>query len=194
MIPATARDALAIAGRGEADRPAPELFDAAIRAKVRYADPVAWTTAAAVARALAGIRNRSALADEVAVVVSSDVGPQEAMTALADAARNNFSSPLRYPAAAPGSLAGVSCIAFGFRGPTLNFILPPVRAVLPGFLVAAGWLRRAVVPCVVFAGCVRRPSGELLARCLVLSAHDSTKLPGAAFTEHDATWLALSEN
>ena len=45
------------------------------------------------------------------VLVTSPRGPVETIEAVAQAAREGFSSPLRYPASNPGSLAGVTANA-----------------------------------------------------------------------------------
>ena len=127
--------------RGEAEQPDMTLFDRGVLRTVRYADPVAWTTATAIAHAVAAhagpmreSRNR------VAVFVASTQGPAESIASVAAGTRDGFPSPLRYPAANPGSLVGVTCIAFGFRGPTLNLLAPPDRSVWLGLLMAGHWL------------------------------------------------------
>jgi hypothetical protein len=192
MIPANSSGgALTVIGKGEAEKPEPGLFEPRARATVRYADPAAWITAAAVARAVGPVKDSLAsVRDHVGVIVASNEGPSETMAVVADAAVNGFSSPLRYPAANPGSLAGVTCIVFGFRGPTLNFILPPARAVLPGLHLAREWLLRRSVHYVVLAVCGRRASAGLLGRCLLVSTEDSSPVAGVRLREKDTVWLS----
>jgi hypothetical protein len=186
------KTALTIAGKGEALRPQPELFDARLRTVVRYADPAAWISAAAVVHAGAAMREALAAGrDNVGVVVVSDEGPQETMQALDEAAVAGFSSPLRFPAGNPGSLVGVTCILLGFRGPTLNFIMPPANGVPAGLVLAAGWLQRRVCSFVFVTTCTRLDAQELCARSLLLSARDGTSVPVLPLSNADAAWLSF---
>ena len=96
-----------ILARGEADELERGLFDKRALTTVRYADPAAWVVATAAARAMAGARDAVAAAGEgVGVLVTSPRGPVETIAAVAQAAREGFSSPLRYPASSPGSPRG----------------------------------------------------------------------------------------
>jgi hypothetical protein len=186
------KSGLTIAGKGEARQPQPELFDARLRTVVRYADPAAWISAAAVAHAMASIKEALvAVHDDVGVVVVSDEGPQETMQALDEAAVAGFSSPLRFPAGNPGSLVGVTCILHGFRGPTLNFIMPPACGVPAGLVLAAGWLLRRVCSFVVVTACTRLDSQELCARSLLLSARDGATVPVLSLGDAEAAWLSF---
>ncbi len=132
---------MAILGAGEAESHQPDLFEARARTAVRFADPAAWITATAVARAVSASSYSLLLPlHEVGVVVVSDQGPEATMAEVCAAAKTGFSSPLRYAASSPGSLAGVSCIAFGFRGPTLNLTMS-IEAGIPTLCKCAplGW-------------------------------------------------------
>jgi hypothetical protein len=181
---------LIVVARGEADQPQRELFDAPTRASVRYADPAAWTTATAIARAVAPIREViAAERDRVSIVVTSARGPVETMATVAEASRAGFASPLRYPAANPGSLTGVACILFGLRGSSLNLTLPAAEGVPIGLLVAGRWLQNRAVPLVVLAACSLGGPGRYLARCLVLARQDSPLGPGAADRSDPVAWL-----
>jgi hypothetical protein len=157
-----------IAGSGEADAPQMELFSSIARSTVRYADPAAWITATAVSRAFKAAANaQNVSSHQIGLIVISDVGPGETMQNVAQAAVEGFSSPLRYPAANPGSLVGVSCIAFGFRGPTLNLTTPPADAVAVSLKIAAGWLARNVVQRVVVATYLSSSKGALARAALL---------------------------
>lgn len=189
---------IVVSAQGEAWGPEPALFDAAQRRAVRYADPASWTIAAAAARAVAEAGQELVAArTDVAVIAVSDDGPKEAMAAIAEASRAGCSSPLRYPAANPGSLAGVVAILFGFQGPTLNLAAPPERAIPVGLLVAANWLqRRAARYVLVIAYSCSGPSA-MLARCQILEfPREGSELitsdacsPGRG---SDLAWLALT--
>ncbi len=183
---------LALMARAEANRPQPELLAPQVRTTVRYADIAAWTTTAAVSHLFAPIQSQLAsVRDHIGVIVVSDDGPQETMNTVAESARAGHSSPLRFPAAGPCSLAGVVCIAHQLRGPTLNLILPPARGVPAALAVSAGWLHQSVT-FVVVAVFARRSSNGLLARCVLLAAKGASLLQAAPFNETDAAWLSLS--
>jgi hypothetical protein len=183
---------LMIVGKGEARQPQPELFEARLRTVVRYADPAAWICAAAVAHAVATMKEALvAVHDNVGVVVVSDEGPQETIQALDDAAVAGFSSPLRFPAGNPGSLVGVTCILYGFRGPTINFIMPPASGVPAGLVLAASWLHRRVCSSVVLTTCARPDAQGLCARSLLLSTRDGMPVQGLMLVDADAAWLSF---
>jgi hypothetical protein len=192
IAPDALRDGLVVVGQGEADEPQPDLFEPRLRTTVRYADPAAWVTAAAVARALAPLRQAAAVPPQAGLVVSSAHGPTEAMATIEEAARAGYSSPMRYPASNPGSLTGVSCIAFGLQGPTLNLVIPPRRGVPLGLLVAGGWLRRGVTPLMAVAACARRDPAGLRARCLWLSCGESSPVAAGPLSEAHVAWLSLA--
>jgi 3-oxoacyl-(acyl-carrier-protein) synthase len=184
--------AVTIVGKGEAQRPQPELFEARLRSVVRYADPAAWICAAASARAAAGMKEAlAAVRDDVGVVVVSNEGPQDTMQALDDDARAGFSSPVRFPAGNPGSLVGVICILHGFRGPTMNFIMPTATGVPMGLVLAAGWLRRRVCSFVVVTACASPDEHGAFARSLLLSAGDSTLAPDMPLGNAETAWLSF---
>ena len=157
-------------GSGEAESPQMDLFEARIRATIRYADPAAWTTATAVARAVSGRVDLSgALAHEIGIVVVSDSGAAETMNVVAAAAMEGFSSPLRYPAANPGSVAGVACIAFGFRGPTLNLTMLAEQGIPVALQMITGWLSRGSARHMVVATALSRGSKSIRARTVLLA-------------------------
>jgi hypothetical protein len=133
-------------------------------AAIRYADPASFTVATAVAQALAaaGLPDPS---HDVAMMTISPDGPVEAMAWMTQAGREGTSSPIRFPASNAGSLVGLPSIAFGFRGPTMMFTLPPARGVPVALLLAQAQI--SVVPYVVVATCVASR-----ARCLVLADGD----------------------
>jgi len=181
---------LKVVGRGDAHKPEPELFESRLRNVVRYADPGSWITAAAAARAVGPWKEPlGAERDGVGVIAISEEGPQEAMQAIEEATRTGFSSPLRFPAANPGALVGVTCILLGFRGPTMNFIMPRHEGTSIGLLLADGWLQRRIARYVVVSVCFGRSEGALAARSLLLSAGDSVDIPSLPFVDEDAVWL-----
>ena len=189
---------IVVSAQGEARRPEPALFDAAQRQAVRYADPASWTIAAAAARAVAEAgQELIAARTDVAVIAVSDDGPKEAMAAIAEASRAGYSSPLRYPAANPGSLAGVVAILFGFQGPTLNLAAPPEQAIPIGLLVAANWLHRHAARYVLVTAYSCSGRSDRLARCQVLQIpRDASEFVKSAASSSgrrpDFAWLTLT--
>jgi hypothetical protein len=179
----------ALVGRGEATELEKDLFDRHIITTVRYADPSAWSIATAAAHALGPVRETLAAArDRVAVVAVCEHGPVGTIEYLADATRRGFTSALRYPAGNPGSLAGVTCIAFGFRGPTLSLLMRPDEGVSAGLFMTGQWMQRGVISHAVLATCGRvgeqRPS-----RALLLSAGSSATGNGCADLNSAIRWL-----
>jgi hypothetical protein len=186
---------MSISGKGEANQPEPDLFEARLRTVVRYADPAAWITAAAVARAVAPLeKRRELLRDTVGVLVVSDEGPQEAMQALDETSQGGFSSPLKFPAANPGSLVGVSCILLGFRGPTTNLIMPLASGVSVALVLAARLLERQVVRYAVIAACSRTAETSIRARALLLSTTETGEGQISQFEKADAAWLGAGRS
>jgi hypothetical protein len=168
-----ALDTMVVAGSGEAARARPDLFDARTRSTVRLADPAAWITAAAVANAIAGTTELLAKSlHQIGMVVVSDQGPSATMAEVDAAAKTGFSSPLRYAASSPGTLAGVSCIAFGFRGPTLNLSMNTEAGLPIGLQMCSGWLTGGAARWMVLA---THKSGGLdthLSRAVLLAHPD----------------------
>jgi hypothetical protein len=161
---------LTVAGRGEAVEAKRARDGAPALTAIRYADPAAWVTVAAVAGAMEAAREAvTARHDRVGVVVTSAEGPVEAMAAMCEASRGGSSSPIRFPASNAGSLAGLTSIAFAFRGPTLMLTLPADRGVPVAVVLAEAWLRRGVVDYVAVAATFRR-EGAPVSRCLLFAA------------------------
>lgn len=160
---------------------------AAALAAIRYADPASWTTATAVAHAIASHRDAVLAAhDRVGVIVTSAEGPVEAIAAMCEASKGGSSSPIRFPASNAGSLAGLTSIGFTFRGPTLMLTLPADRGAPIALVLADAWLGRGQAEYVVVASC-GRVDGKPAARCLLVSASGAA---GAIDREAAAAWLA----
>ncbi|MGA3160341.1 MAG: hypothetical protein ABSC77_03920 [Terracidiphilus sp.] len=179
-----------VAGSGEAGSSQRDLFDARVRAIVRYADPAAWTTASAVMSALAGAEELLAQwRHEIGMIAISDQGPGETMAqVLAEGARG-FSLPMHYAAASPGTLVGVSCIAFGLRGPTMNLTMTPQDGIPVALTLCARWLERKTAKFIVLAACGAGTSGTMRSRALLL-APPGFSGPVTPLTEEMITWLA----
>jgi hypothetical protein len=181
---------LTVVGSGEAGSSQRDLFDARVRATVRYADPAAWTTATAVASAFAGAGELLAeWRHEIGMIAISDQGPGETMAQVLAEGTRGFSLPMHYAAASPGTLVGVSCIAFGLRGPTMNLTMTPRDGIPVALTLCAGWLERKTAKLIVVAACSAGTSGTMRSHALLLAP---TGFPGPAtpLTEELIAWLA----
>lgn len=159
-----------VAGRGEANAFERDLFEARIRNTIRYADPAAWITATAVARALAGAGEILAQwRHEIGVIAISDSGPGGTMAQVEEAGTKGYSSPLHYAAAGPWTLVGVSCIAFGLRGPTICLTMEPRDGLALAMTMCDGWLTRKAARLMVVASCRTVSSSTMLSRAVLLA-------------------------
>jgi hypothetical protein len=184
---------LTVAGSGEAGTSRRDLFDARVRATVRYADPAAWTTAAAVRSALAGAEDLLAKwQHEIGLIAISDQGPGGTIAEVLAEGTKGFSQPMHYAAASPGTLVGVPCIAFGLRGPTMNLTMIPRDGIPVALTLCAGWLERKIAKLMVVATCSASSSGDLMSRALLLAPPEFSE-PGTPLTESEITWLTAVE-
>lgn len=181
--------ALIVVASGEADAYQPDLFEARVRSTVRYADPAAWTTATAVALALAGAGNLLATwRHEIGIIAISDQGPGISMAKVEADATTAFSSPLHYAASSPGTLAGVACIAFGLRGPTMNLTMAPQDGMATALLMCTSWLERKSARFMVVATHSTSSSGAMMSRAVLLAPPGFTG-SGDPLTESTISWL-----
>jgi hypothetical protein len=186
-------DKLMVAGSGEAGASQRDLFDARVRATVRYADPAAWTTTAAVMSALAGAEDLLAKwRHEIGMIAISDQGPGGTIAEVLAEGSRGFSQPMHYAAASPGTLVGVPCIAFGLRGPTMNLTMAPRDGIPVALTLCAGWLERKIAKLMVVATCSASSSGDLMSRALLL-APPGFSGPATPLTEAEITWLTAVE-
>jgi hypothetical protein len=184
---------LTVAGKGEAVASQRDRFDARVRATVRYADPAAWTTATAVANALAGAEELLAKwQHEIGMIAISDLGPGATMAEVQAEGTKGFSQPMHYAAASPGTLVGVPCIAFGFRGPTMNLTMAPQEGIPVALTLCSGWLTRKAAKLMVVATCRVTNSGTMMSHAVLLAPHGFSE-SGSPLTESVITWLAAVE-
>jgi Beta-ketoacyl synthase, N-terminal domain len=141
--------------------------DSAVNRPSFYADPVAWLTAAAVARALDGHAHELGTEPDVGIVVMSATCTAPTMAVIARTVGRSRVSPLKFAGANPGILAGLPCIRGQFHGPSLVLATDPAASVDTALCVAVRWLRTRQARYVV---CVAHtaPAGRHLARCAVL--------------------------
>lgn len=185
-------DALIVAGSGEADSYRREQFEAKVRNTIRYADPAAWITAAAVTNALAGAQELLAAGrHEIGVIAISDQGPGATMAEVESAAATGFSSPLHYAASGPWTLVGVPCIAFGLRGPTMCLTMDPREGLPLALALCAGWLESKAAQLMVVAACRSGAHDSIRSRAMLL-APPGFSGSGAPLAESDLAWLAAS--
>ena len=114
-----------------------------------FADPAAWAVTAAAADALAGstAEVRAAVgggsgpaAAATGVIVVSPQCTATTMRAIARTAGRGFVSPLRFAGANPGVLAGLPCITWRLRGPSLVLGSDAEAALPVAAVVARSWL------------------------------------------------------
>jgi hypothetical protein len=179
-------------GRGEAAHPDQDGLVRRLKTVVRYADHTAWVVATAMTRALAAwpAMPRPDPA-HIGVVVSCAHAPRQTLAEVAQSARAGFASPLRYPAANPGSLVGVACIALNLHGPTLNLLAPPVRGVPLALCLSRRWLLRGAAGQVLVAVCDGREPGAEVGRALLLGPRAAVG-EGPALSPADIAWLSGS--
>ncbi|MFC3997261.1 hypothetical protein ACFOVU_15120 [Nocardiopsis sediminis] len=135
-----------------------------------FADPLAWLMAEAAAAAVQDHgADLAAAGDQVGMVTVSETGTLDTMRAIAKATARGRVSPLKFAGANPGSLAGLTCIRQGFRGPTLALSMPPADGAPTAAALAAGWLARGSARYVLI-GTHRQDGTVHAARCLILRA------------------------
>jgi hypothetical protein len=178
-----------VACQAEASGPEKALLDPRAVATVRYADEAAWTVATAVARLLEpGSRALPAAPEQVGLVVASALGPAVTMAAVGAEARALRASPLRFPAANPGSMAGVSCILFGLRGPAINLLLPPERGGPLACFLAGCWLERGAAEWMAVVTAAPGQDCACLARAVLLTRDTAVPAAGTLCAARD--WLS----
>lgn len=164
---------LSIAARGQTQGGADTA--ARLGPAIGYTDPVAGLIVKAVRNALDQLTDaeRSGDGTDVGVLVVSDVGTLHTMRQLAKAASSGRISPARFTGATPASLAGLVCIVFGFRGPSLVITDKPDAVRRTAAVLSHSWLLsgcRYVLLCehdataaddhIVHATVVRRSAGS----------------------------------
>jgi hypothetical protein len=183
-----------IIGRGEADLGGAERYGRGLERKVRYADAVAWTITAAIADALTHISLRiQEVRDNVGLLTCTAVGPRDTMADVAASARIGQSSPLKFAAANPGSVTGLACVAFQFRGPTRNLAMSPSSATSVLLAIANQWLRSRVANAVILSTFAQGNSDNPVARCLVLALEEFRAEP-VAEVGLGMDWISLKEH
>ena len=134
-----------------------------------FADPAGWLVAAAVQDALTGCAGPVlADPDQVGVLVLSATGPTRSMREIAGTATRGMVSPLRFAGANPGVLAGLTCIRWRLRGPSLNLAMAPADGVDVAQTVVTAWLTGGQATWVLVAG--HHDTGtRQTARCAVVT-------------------------
>jgi hypothetical protein len=182
-----------VVARAEAAEPRMDLFGPAVRNAVRYADPMSWTAATAVGLALANLKDAIAeMRHSIGLITICQHGPAQTIAAVAEASAAGFSSPMRYPAANPGSLAGVICITHELRGPTINLVMPPAFAIAAGAALASAWIERRGVPLLVLLTSASAGNGKYLARCLLLAPRAFIGSKSDPMVPVHLEWLAMA--
>ena len=127
------------------------------------------------------------------LVECGDLGPGGTMAEVLAEGIKGFSQPMHYAAASPGTLVGVSCIAFGLRGPTMNVTMAPQDGIPIALTLCAGWLERNVAKLMVLSAFRTGSSGAMMSRALLLAPPGFSE-SGAPLTESVITWLAAVDS
>ncbi|MEV4846355.1 hypothetical protein AB0K20_24430 [Micromonospora matsumotoense] len=139
-----------------------------------YADPVAWLVVEAVEAALASAEVPVATAvAETGMLCASTYATRHTMRSVVAGAARGRVSPLRFAGANPGSLAGLPCILFGLRGPSLLLTMPPETARPVMATIADAWLRHAGCQYVIVSEHQARADETHSVTCLVVRRHRS---------------------
>ena len=112
-----------------------------LRSQVRFADRVAWAAADAVRSCLhASIGLIETNPDDIGVIAICGQGPVTTLREVALVAQEVLASPLRFPAASPGSIAALACISAGAKGPSLCLVMTPTAGIRVAMDIARVWL------------------------------------------------------
>jgi len=181
-----------VLSRGEAISPNRDELPEIARRNVRYADPASWVVATAVARTIKGCAiDIGTIKDETGLISISATGPSETMLAVSQATKDGYSSALRFPAASPSTVAGVSCVAFGLKGPTLNLTMQCAEGVTVSLHLIEYWLQHRGVPNVFLATSCEAAQFGVRARCALFGL-PSTAFDSPVYSVDDtALWLSL---
>jgi hypothetical protein len=110
---------------------------------MRYADPAAWLVRHTVAKALEEASETSPFNPPrapVGIIGVSEQATLQSLGEVARGAREGAVSPSRFVAASPGTLVGLSCTEFGFRGPSLLLTMPAGPGRELALTLAREWL------------------------------------------------------
>jgi hypothetical protein len=165
---------LSVLGAGELVTQDPARFSR--NASSFFADPVAWLIKAVAEVALEGCREavRSA-ADDVAVVVISEYASLQTIQAISQRSRLDRMSPLQFAGASPGLVAGLACITWKFRGPSLVLSMPIGSGLPVAKILAGSWLRSGQAKYVLVCTHVVEV-GQHIARSAVVGSRSAPSL------------------
>jgi hypothetical protein len=135
-----------------------------------YADPAAWLVVAAITDAL-GSTTLSDVDDTGVIVVSAE-GSARTMGDIAAAVERGRVSPLRFAGSNPAILAGLACIVWKLRGPSILLAMRPAAGLDVAGALARAWLRDGQAHQVIVAA---HEGGAV--RCLLLRAAAAGEAP-----------------
>ncbi|MGV9306210.1 hypothetical protein ACWENQ_44990 [Nonomuraea sp. NPDC004354] len=109
---------------------------------IGYTDPVAGLIAKAVRESLVTLGGADGLGErsDVGVLAVSETATRHTLRQLAGNVSSGRLSPARVAGATAGTLAGLTCIVFGFRGPSLVLTSPPDAVRRTTAMIAYSWL------------------------------------------------------
>ncbi len=156
---------LSTVARHTVDAEDPREF--ARNARSFFADVAGWMVNAAVSGALTGADDVLSEPDEVALIAVSDRCSAATMATIAAGSVQGVVSPLRFAGSSPGILAGLPCIRWKLRGPSLTLTMPPAEGLPVAGILAGAWLRTGQARYVVLATYTVE-DGRHVARCWVV--------------------------
>src|SRR3569833_1409973 len=135
-------------------------------APVRSADASAWLVCDLVGRVL---RDWTGPREQVGVLGGSEYATGDTLRQVAVDVAKRAISPLRFVAASPGTLVGLSCLRYGLHGPSLLLTMPPADGVPVARVLAGRWLTGAA-PAVLLVTHRVDDSGTHRGTCELLEA------------------------
>ncbi len=111
-----------------------------------YADPASWLVLDALEKAIKTC-NIDIEKDriEVGVIAISAQCTKHTMHRITNQVKGGRISPIRFAGANPGSLAGLPCIIYGFKGPSLTFSMLPNDCLETVNTLSISWFRQKII-------------------------------------------------
>lgn len=115
-----------------------DLTEVVRRGPLKFADPAAWLVRLAVDEARKELPGPPG--GQVGVIGVSEFATGHSLRAVAADAAGGHSSPRRFVAASPGTLIGLSCVEFGYHGPSMLLTMPEAAGRALASVIAGSWL------------------------------------------------------
>ncbi len=134
--------------------------------KIRFVDPASLLVAIAVEKCL---KDTKLDHESVGIIATSQLSTISTFQKVYEESKTSIVSPLKFSAASPGTLAGLSCILFGLRGPSIHFTMPVNESSLQTSRSLANiWKAEGQAQSVILATVIKQ-NNEIEARCCLLT-------------------------